>query len=56
MVGQLTFPTFRGDAHPLLEAGDLLIGKGVRLGNDRNEVDLLMQSSHKLDIDRFEPE
>lgn len=42
-------------AYPLLEQGDLLVGKGVGLGNDRNEVDLLMQSSHKLDIDWFEP-
>lgn len=45
----------RSRIHSLLEHGDLLVGKGVRLGNDRDEVDLLVQSSHKLDIDGLKP-
>lgn len=43
-------------AYPVLEQGDLLLGQGVRLGNNGNEVDLLMQPPHEFDVDRFQPE
>jgi hypothetical protein len=43
-------------AYPVLEQGDLLLGQSIRLGNNGNKVDLLMQPPHKLDIDRFQPE
>ena len=33
---------------PGLELGDLLVGHGVRLGNNGNQVDLLVQSTHEL--------
>lgn len=34
----------------MLESGNLLIGQGVRLGNDGDEVDLGVKSLHDLDI------
>lgn len=33
---------------------NLLIGKGVRLSNDRNEVDLGVQAAHDFDVQRLE--
>lgn len=40
----------RGETYSGLEAGNLLIGKGVRLGNDRDQVDLGVKTSHDLNI------
>lgn len=39
-------------AHPLFEGSDLVIGQGISLCDDGNEVDLVMQFAHELDIDR----
>lgn len=36
--------------HSLLECHDLIIGKGVGLRNDRNQVDLCVKTAHDLDI------
>ena len=38
----------------MLEKRDLLIGQGIGLCNDRDEVDLGVQSAHHLDIERLE--
>ena len=40
--------------YTLLEGGDLVIGKGVSLGDHRNKVDLGVQATHDLDIERLE--
>lgn len=37
-----------------LEAGNLLIGEGVRLGNDGNQVDLGVKAAHHLNVKGFE--
>lgn len=37
-----------------LEASDFLIGQGVRLGNDRNEVHLGVEAAHNLNVKRLE--
>lgn len=37
-----------------LEAGNLLIGKSVRLGNDGDKVDLGVKSAHDLDVKGLE--
>src|SRR5947209_161180 len=42
------------DAYPLLEHGDLFVRKSVGLGDDWNEVDLGMQPSHDLNIERLQ--
>jgi len=43
------------EAYTLLEADNLLIGQGVRLGDDGDQVNLGVQAAHKLDIDLLEP-
>lgn len=42
------------ETHTLLESRDLVVGEGVRLGDNRNEVDLGVKSTHDLDIKRLE--
>ena len=37
-----------------LEVGDLVVGEGVGLGNDGNEVDFLVETAHKLNVDLLE--
>lgn len=41
-------------AYPLLKSKYLLIGKSVRLSNDRDQVDLGVEALHNLDIQRLE--
>lgn len=41
-------------AYPGLEAGNLLVGESVRLGNDRDQVDLGVKSSHDLNVQRLQ--
>jgi hypothetical protein len=36
--------------YPGLESDDLLISHGISLGNDRDQVDLGMQSAHDFDV------
>ena len=43
-----------GYAYASLEAGDLFIGKGVRLGDDGNQVDLVVKAAHNLDVERLQ--
>jgi hypothetical protein len=38
------------EAYPSLECNNLLIGHGISLGNDWDQVDLGMQSAHDFDI------
>ena len=38
----------------MLEVGDLLIGESIRLGNDWDEIDLGVKSTHNLNIQRLE--
>jgi hypothetical protein len=45
----------RRQTHSLLEQADFLLGQGIGLSNDGNQVDLLVKSSHEFDIDWFEP-
>ena len=45
----------QGETHSLLEQANLLLGQGISLGNDGNQVDLLMKSPHEFDINWFEP-
>jgi hypothetical protein len=45
----------RRQTHSLLEQANLLLGQSISLGNDGNQVDLLVKSPHELDIDWFEP-
>lgn len=40
--------------YALLEGRDLLIGEGVCLGNDWDQVDLGVQSAHHLNVERLE--
>lgn len=42
------------NAYSGLESGDLLVGEGVGLGNDRDQVDLGVQALHDLDIQRLQ--
>ena len=35
----------------MLEGRNLVVGQGVRFGDDRDEVDLGMQSAHHLDVE-----
>ena len=37
-------------ASPCFEEGDLLLGEGVRLGDDGDDVDLVVQLLHELNI------
>lgn len=37
-----------------LERGDLLVGQGIGLGNDRDQVDLGVQPLHDLDVQRLQ--
>lgn len=47
---------FRGFApYPLLELFDLGRGEAVGLGNQRDDVHLVLQGSHELDVDRTQP-
>jgi len=39
----------------LLEESNLLLGEGVGLGNDGDEVDLGVQALHELNVDGLEP-
>jgi hypothetical protein len=41
--------------YALLEANDLLVGQGVSLGNDGDQVNLSVKAAHNLDIDLLEP-
>ncbi len=41
-------------AYSGLEGGNLLIGEGVSLGNDGNQVDLGVQALHDLDVQRLQ--
>jgi hypothetical protein len=43
------------ETHSLLEQANLLLGQGIGLGNDGNQVDLLVKSPHEFDVDWFEP-
>lgn len=36
--------------HPLLEVSDLIIGQGIRLGNNRNKVDFGVQPAHEFNV------
>lgn len=38
-----------------LELGHLLVRKGIGFGDDGNQVDLGVQLTHELNIDRFQP-
>lgn len=38
------------NTYTLLEGSNLLAGHGVTLGNDRDQVDLLVQSLHELNV------
>jgi hypothetical protein len=40
--------------HSLLEGSNLLISKGIGLGNDRNQVDLGVKAAHDLNVERLE--
>jgi hypothetical protein len=40
--------------YSLLECGDFLVGHGITLGNDWDQVDLVVQSLHELDIKSLE--
>lgn len=44
----------RTKTYTLLECRDLLIGKGVCLSNDWDEVDLGMESTHDLYVQRLQ--
>jgi len=44
----------RRAAYALLETDDLLVGQGVGLGNDRDQINLGVQAAHELDIDLLE--
>ena len=37
-----------------LEVRDFLVGHGVCLGNDRDQVDLGVQAAHELNVERLE--
>ena len=50
MMSRNRLAAFRG-TYSGLEAEDLFIGKGVRLGNDRNQINLGMKSSHNLNVE-----
>ena len=41
-------------SYSLLEQSNLLIGEGVCLGNDRDQVDLGVQPAHNLNVQRFQ--
>jgi hypothetical protein len=41
--------------HSSLERSDLVIRKSIRLGDDGDKIDLLVQTAHELDVDRLEP-
>jgi hypothetical protein len=45
----------RRETHSLLEQANLLLGQSIGLGNDGNQVDLLVKSPHEFDVDWFEP-
>lgn len=40
--------------HPLLEHGNLFVGKGIGLGDYWDQVDFGMKSAHDLDIQRLQ--
>lgn len=40
--------------HSLLKGHDLIVGKGVSLRNDRDQVDLGVKAAHDLDIQWLE--
>ena len=42
------------EAYALLERGNLLIGECISFGNDRDKVDLSMESAHDLNIQRLQ--
>jgi hypothetical protein len=48
--------TPKSKTNALLEGDDLLVRHGVGLGNDGNEVDFGVQATHKLDVDRLQPD
>ena len=45
---------FGSCAYSLLEESDLLVGEGIGLCDDRDEIDLGVQSAHHLDIEGLE--
>ena len=42
------------ETHPSLESSDLVVSEGITLCDNGDEVDLLVQTSHELDVDGFE--
>jgi hypothetical protein len=42
------------ETYSRLKGGDFLISQGIRLGNDGNEVDLGVQFTHNLHIQRLQ--
>lgn len=40
--------------YPLFEFGDFIIGQRISFGNDWDEVDFLVQSTHELNVDLFQ--
>jgi hypothetical protein len=46
--------SLRNGAYSLLEHRDLLVGQGIGLGNDRNQVDFGVQAAHDFDVEGLE--
>jgi len=42
------------DTYSRFEASDLFVGQSIGLGNDRNQIDLGMQTAHDLNIQGFQ--
>lgn len=43
-----------GSTYSGLEVGNLLVGKGIRLGDDGDQVDLGVEAAHDLDVEGLE--
>lgn len=43
----------RENAYALFESLDLVFGQSIGLGNDRDEIDSVVEPPHKLDIESF---
>ena len=41
--------------YPRFELRDFLVGEGVRLSDDRDQVDASVQLAHELDVDGLQP-
>lgn len=46
--------TINGSTYALLEQGDLLVGQGIGLGDNGDQVDLGVQAAHNLDVQRLQ--